>query len=112
MHLRKRLGGQDDVFLHSGAGDHLGADTLADTVVFSTNHSNGAGSEAASWKGVSCMRHRQHALFARLQNSSALQLGGDRFGTTHGSDLELHVQQLRRVGDQRARRSPFIQNGA
>ena len=37
---RKRLGGQDDVFLHSGAGDHLGADTLADTVVFSTNHSN------------------------------------------------------------------------
>ena len=30
---------------------------------------NGADIEAASWKGTSSMRHRQHALFARLHNS-------------------------------------------
>ena len=36
------------------------------TVAISTSKSNDADREAASWKGTSCMRHRQHALFARF----------------------------------------------
>ena len=79
---------------------------------FSTSESNDASSEGSKLEGTSCMRHRQRALFARLQNSSVSPLVGDRVGTSHGSDLVLHVQQLRRVGDQRARRSPFVQNDA
>ena len=64
--------------------------------LLSTSKSNDAGSEAARWKGTSCLRHRHNALSARLQNSSVLQLVGDR----HGSNLELYEQQRPRVGDQ------------
>ena len=52
----------------------LELDTLADTAVVSTSKSNDASSAAASWKGASCVRHRQHALLARLWNSSVPQL--------------------------------------
>ena len=55
---------EDDIFPHSGY--HLRADTLADTAVFSTSKSNDASSEAASWKGTSCVRLRQHTPFAKL----------------------------------------------
>ena len=112
MQHPERRGGQDDVLLQLGLGDHLGADTLADTVVSSTSKSSDAGSEAARWKGTSCVRHRQHALVAGPQNSSVLQVVGDRFGTSHGFGLGLHVQRLRRVGDQRARKSPCLENDA
>ena len=42
---------------------------------FLTSMSNDAGSEAASWKGTSCVRHHQHALFARLQNFISIAVG-------------------------------------
>ena len=61
-------------FSPSGAGDHVGTDTQADRAFFSTGKSDDAGREAASWKGTSCVRRRQHALFARLQNSSGSAL--------------------------------------
>ena len=70
----ERLGGQDYLFSPSGAGDHVGTDTQADRAFFSTGKSDDAGREAASWKGTSCVRRRQHALFARLQNSSGSAL--------------------------------------
>ena len=70
--------------LHSGPGIHLRTDTLADTLVLSTSRSNDAGSEAASLKGTSCTRYCQHALVARLLNSSEFLLVCDRFGTSHG----------------------------
>ena len=64
------------VFGWSGAGDHLGADMLADAVVFSTSNSSDADSEAASWKDTSCLRHCQHALssgFRTLQYYNCLE---------------------------------------
>ena len=73
---------RDDVFLHSAAGDHLGAGTLADTVVCrpASPSTRTAKQQAGS---VPPVCDTVNALFARLQTSSVLQLVGDRFGTSH-----------------------------
>ena len=88
---RERFERQDDVFFAcSGAGNDLGADTLADTMGF---------------RSASPMMRAANQQVGRV-------LPLHTTPSTYGSGLVLHVQQLRRVGDQRARRSPFIQKDA
>ena len=78
----------------------------------STSKSNDAGSEAASSKDTSSVRHRQHAPFARRQNSSVLQLVGDRFGTSHGSDFGATRAPASTSGRRPTSQKKSIQNDA
>ena len=77
---------------------------LTRCVFLSTGQSEDANSEVASWNILYATLST--SVFARLQNSSVLHLVGDRFGTSHGSDLGLRVQKASTT------RSPFIQKDA
>ena len=51
LQTSSKAGGQDDVLLLSGAGDHLGADTLAGTVVFFDEHVQRCGQRSSKLEG-------------------------------------------------------------